>query len=147
MCKSNPMPIGTSTQCRQNRQLPVSYPLHEEQHEHMVNILSTASKLSRNNTPHFQSNDKAHDDGIDEHEHRLNGYTRFIDDIYSSSISACDHLRLLCCCCFLKSPARSWNVMIGDDMRRFGRIANEKAKKAAVEPCGSLQGAGDICPL
>ena len=34
--------------------------------------------------------------------------------------------------------------MIGDDVRRFGRIADEKAKKAAaVEPCGSLQGAGD----
>ena len=88
------MTIGTSTQSRQIRQLPVSRPLHEEQHEHVVNVLSTAPKLSRNNTQHFQSNDKAHDDGIDEHEHRLNGYTRFIDDIYSSSISACDHLRL-----------------------------------------------------
>ena len=88
------MPIGTSTQSRQIRQLPVSRSLHEEQHEHVANVLSTASKLSRNNTQHFQSNDKINDDGIDEHENRSNGYNRFIDEIYSSSISACDHLRL-----------------------------------------------------
>ena len=84
------MTIGTSTQSRQIRQLPVSHSLHEEQHEHVANILSTASKLSRIHTQHFQSNVRNNEDG---HENRSNGYIRFVDEIYSSSILAYDHLR------------------------------------------------------
>ena len=87
------MTSSTSSPSRHIRQLPASQPLHEEQHEHVVNILNTIPKIARNNTQHFQSNVRSNDDGVDAHENRSNGYTRFVDEIYSSIISAYDHLR------------------------------------------------------